>query len=448
MECSNSSRLLWSAAILVLSIWVIFLISPSARNSLSNLPKSSNPKGRNNLESKTSPSVSLIPVETTIIKPVKSYQVFRTYTGTIVSRRSSALSFELAGKLTNIIVDEGDRVESAIALAFLDTSTLKIKQRELLAQRKQMVAQLKEMQAGTRGETIAAARASVRQLKTELELAHQKSDRRKKLYTEGAISQEQRDEAVNEVATVQARVDREQSQLDELLAGTRSERIEAQQALIEQQDIKIANLELELEKSVLKAPFTGRISARLVDEGTVVEAGQSIFRLVEDRNLEAHIGVPVTTASQIRIGETLPLQIGRKSYQAKVSSILPELDPNTRTLTIILRLKQGAVTEVFSGQVARLQLTETINTSGYWLPTTALVEGQRGLWSCYVLGKREDIASENKSVFQVEQKTIEILYTQSDRNLVRGTLQPNNQVIIDGIHRLVPGQLVTVTNEP
>ena len=167
---------------------------------------------------------------------------------------------------------------------------------------------------------------------------------------------------------------------------------------------------------------------------------------MEDTQLEAHIGVPVNNASVIQIGDTFPLQIEQKTYQGKVHSILPEVDPSTRTLTIILKLKQGEVTEVVSGQVAKLQLTERINLNGYWLPITALVEGNRGLWSCYVLGKKEEIKSENQSVFQVEQNTVEILHTKSDRVFVRGTLQPNQKVIIDGIHRLVPGQLVTVTN--
>ena len=41
---------------------------------------------------------------------------------------------------------------------------------------------------------------------------------------------------------------------------------------------------------------------------------------------------------------------------------------------------------------------------------------------------------------------MEVLQIQSDRILVRGTLQPYDQVITDGIHRLVPGQLVTFEN--
>ncbi|NET37739.1 MAG: HlyD family efflux transporter periplasmic adaptor subunit [Cyanothece sp. SIO1E1] len=399
----------------------------------------------------SSPAVSILPVETTSIKQVNTYQTQRTYTGTIVPRRRSALSFELAGKLTQITVDEGDYVEPNTPVAFLDASTLKTKQQELLAQRKQMRAQLKEMQAGSRTETIAAAQALVRQLNQQLQLARQKNTRRGNLYNQGAISLEQRDEAVNQVSTLQARLDNAQSQLDELLAGTRPERIEAQQALIEQQDATIASLDLELAKGILRVPFAGTIAARLVDEGTVIEAGQPILQLVENNQLEAHIGVPVNAADNIQTGDTFSLQIGPHQHSAQVTAILPQLDPQTLTLTIVLKLThlkrtQASAKAVVPGQVAKLQLAETVDHPGYWLPITALVETERGLWSCYVLGEKPDSTVSDQTVFRIEQNNVEILHTESDRVLVRGTLQPNQQVIVDGIHRLVPGQLVSVSH--
>ncbi len=89
---------------------------------------------------------------------------------------------------------------------------------------------------------------------------------------------------------------------------------------------KLASLELELEQSTLKAPFAGTIANRLVDEGTVVSAGESIFTLVEANALEAHIGIPVNTATQIPLGSNQQLQIGARTYQAQVLSTLPQLD--------------------------------------------------------------------------------------------------------------------------
>ena len=114
-------------------------------------------------------------------------------------------------------------------------------------------------------------------------------------------------------------------------------------------------------------------------------------------------------------------------------------------MTVVLTLDKSAAREVSSGQVARLELAETIFTSGYWLPTTALVRGGRGLWSCYVTGEPaelESLPTNMNQPFRVERRDVEVLHTESDRALVRGTLQPNDQVIVNGTHRLVLGQLV------
>ncbi|MDJ0590323.1 MAG: efflux RND transporter periplasmic adaptor subunit [Pleurocapsa sp. MO_226.B13] len=428
--------------LLLLSGLLVFLLTPSGRNWWSKLPILSTLQPERAATAQDSSSTTILPVETVKVNLVDSYQVDRTYIGTIVSRRSSSLGFERGGKLLNLTVDLGEQVEVGAPLAVLDTKNLKAKQQELLAERKQVKAQLQELLAGSRSETIAAAKSTVKSIQSQLKLAQTKGQRRQELHTSGAISREQLDEATTEVNTLQARLNEAQSQLDELLAGTRPEKIAAQQALLEQLDAKLASLELELEQSTLKAPFTGRVAKRLVDEGTVVSAGESIFTLVEASNLEVHVGVPVNTASQIPLGSKQQLKIGSRIYQAQVLSTLPQLDSATRTLTVVLGLDESAASEVRAGQVARLKLSENIADSGYWLPTTALVRGVRGLWSCYVLGDSENVANNPNKAFRVEQQEVEVLQTQSDRVFVRGTLQNNDRVIINGNHRLVPGQLV------
>ena len=428
--------------ILLLSGLLVLLLTPPGRKWLSKLPILSTFQSNQAATAQDSSSTTILPVETIKVNLVNSYQVDRTYTGTIVPRRTSSLGFERGGKLLNLTVDQGEQVKVGTSLAVLDTKNLKAKQQELLAERKQVKALLQELQAGPRSETIAAAQSTVKSLQSQLKLARSKSERRQELYTSGAISREQLDEATTEVNTLQARLNESQSQLDELLTGTRPEKIEAQQAALQQLDAKLASLKLELEQSTLKAPFTGKIANRLVDEGTVVSAGESIFTLVEASTLEVHVGVPVNTASQILLGTNQQLQIGSRTYQAQVLSTLPQLDSATRTLTVVLDVDESAAREVRAGQVARLKLSETIADSGYWLPTTALVRGIRGLWSCYILGNPENVANDPQTAFRVERRDVEVLQTESERVFVRGTLQKNDRVIVNGNHRLVTGQLV------
>lgn len=389
---------------------------------------------------------SISPVETIEIEPVKSYQSTRNYSGQIVAKQNSELSFPIAGKLASITAHSGDIVEKGTPVAYLNTDNLRNQQQQLLARKARAIAQLKELQAGERPETIAAAKAVVSNFQGQLELENQKRLRRASLYAEGAISREQLEEAVASSASLQARLSEAQSELARLEAGTRPERIEAQQASIQELDANIANIQLELDKSILKAPFTGTISQRQVDEGAVVSAGQSIFRLVEDRVLEAHIGIPTNQSEQIKVGETLALNIGKDVHQAKVVSLLPELNVDTRTLTAVLSLEQSTERRIFPGQIAQLQLTQTVAKSGFWLPLESLVRGEQGLWYCYVVVKTasDNDVTKTEPIFRIERRAIEVLHSNNNQVLIRGTLQPGEKVIANNIESLVSGQLVTL----
>ena len=435
------SKLIWgTATILVLSSLVLL----SGKLSPSLLLGSSNAKDEiNNSQASAIANQDVLPVETVTVTPVDSYRESRYYTGTIVPHRTSELGFEYPGNITRIAVFEGDRVAADTPLAYLDSRELEASLNELQAQRAQAIAKLEEMQAGPRSQTIAAAKAKVRDLNEQLKLASLKSQRRESLYTEGAISREQLDENISNKQAIEARLDEAQSQVDELLAGTRSEQIKAQQSSVRQIEASIAKLKIQLEKRVLKAPFSAFVSRKLVDEGTVVDANQPVMRLVENKALEARIGVPVNISDRVSIGSKQQLEIGQKIYEAEVTSFLPEVDSNTRTVTTVLTLNES-IGKVSPGQVAKLKLNAKVETSGYWLPTTALLQGGRGLWYCYALGKSvDDAATNNNSVFQVARRDIEVLYTQDNRALVRGTISAGDRIILSGTHRIVVGQLVT-----
>ncbi|WP_371357301.1 biotin/lipoyl-binding protein, partial [Hydrocoleum sp. CS-953] len=95
-------------------------------------------------------------------------------------------------------------------------------------------ARLQELQTGPRTEDIEAARSALLDLEEQVELAEIREKRREGLYKEGAISLEQLDEAATETDTLNARLERAQSELEKLQTGTRSEQIEAQKARVRQ----------------------------------------------------------------------------------------------------------------------------------------------------------------------------------------------------------------------
>lgn len=389
-----------------------------------------------------------LPVTTLKATPVKSYQVMRTYTGEVAAIRTSQLGFERGGKLVNVFVKEGDRVKSGQPIAKLDVSNLQMQKLQLEAQKAQAQARLDEFIAGPRQQDIAASRAAVDDIKQQLQLQRTKLKRRKYLYGEGAIAREQLDEIAFGENSLTARLRQAQSNLDELLAGTRTEQIAAQRAAVKQLEASISDLQITIAKSTIKAPFASIVSSRQIDEGTVVNAGQAVVRLVENTSPEARIGMPATVVNKLQIGSPQTVEINNQTYSARVASILPVVNSNTRTQVVVLKLEASTISKINPGQTVRLKLTDTIPTEGFWLPNKALTQGLRGLWTSYVLVKpKTENPNLPKDAFVLEQRSVEILHQESDRVLVRGTLQSGDRIVANGVHRLVPGQMVRPIRE-
>lgn len=387
-----------------------------------------------NTEEETQPNV--LSVETLVAEAVDSYDVARTYTGEVAALQTSNLGFERGGEIVSVLVEEGDRVSTGAPLAQLDISNLQTQRQQLEAERAQAQARLSELEAGPRAEDIATAEANVREIEQQLELQKIQRSRRAWLYTQGAISRESLDEFTYGEDVLQARLDQARSNLQELRNGTRQEQILAQQAAVRQLDAALVDLDVTIRKSTLQSPFSGIISAREIDNGTVVGAGQTILRIVEDVAPEARVGMPAEVASELQVGDIQMVNLGASRYPAAVTAVLPEVDPETRTQVVVFQLEQANIAQVTPGQTVRVDMTETVPSEGIWLPTTALTQDVRGLWSTYVLVPTEE------GSYEVQPQTVEILHQEENQTLVRGTVQPGDHIIASGIHRLTPGQRV------
>lgn len=384
----------------------------------------------------TPPTATPLPVEVVTAEPLEQYVAHRTYTGTFVAARTSTLSFELAGKVVELTVDQGSKVAQGDLLARLDNRHLDARIRQVEAQRSQQAAVLEELVVGPRSQEIAVAEAEVRRLAAELQMQQSTKGRREKLIKQNAISQESLDDARFSTDAAQGMLDAAKSRLDELKEGTRAEQIAAQRAQVAMLDAQLADLKFEQEDTRLVAPYAGTIAMRNVDEGTVVTPGEAIYRLVQDEPLEAWFGLPPEVAARLKLGEMLSIEVEQRKLDAKVTGIVPELDRTTRTQTVVLTLTSEASRGLVPAQVARLVLETTRQTDGFWLPNSSLLQGSRGLWSVFVV--EED--------GQTARRDVEVLYSESERSFVRGTIVSGDQIVASGVNRLVPGMQVEVAS--
>jgi len=385
-----------------------------------------------------------LPVETTIVRYQSTYELNRQFTGQIAARRSSDLSFEASGKVIKLLVDQGNHVEAGQLLAQLDDRHLRARIAQVTAQHAQQSALLKELIEGPRKEAIAAARAEVKQLSAELALQQANLKRRKQLYEQNATSKESLDNVQFGFEAAEGRLEGARSRLEELETGTRAEQIEAQKAVVAQLDAQLRDLEHDEEDTQLRAPFAGSISNRMVDEGTVISTGTTIFNLVEDQHLEAWFGIPAPLAQRLKPGETRPVEVNAQQYEASVERILPELDPTTRSVTVIFQFAPQLSGRLIPGQVARLGLAIERQGDGAWIPNASLMRGSRGLWAVYVVEDRDSDAP------TIVRRDVEVLASHSTHSFVRGTITEGDLVVASGVNRIVPGnrvEVVSTTNQ-
>jgi multidrug resistance efflux pump len=369
------------------------------------------------------------PVVTQSAELVDSFLRERIYTGTLIAERRSTLSFERSGKVIELIVDEGDAVTKGQVVACLDTRRLDARRAKAQADLAQATALLSELKAGPRPQTIAAARAEVENLAAQRDLAEKTMKRRDKLVATSAVSREEYELAMYDYRAAAARTEVAQKNLEELEAGERQERIDAQVAQVAALEATLADILHELDDSVLHAPYDGCIARRRIDEGTVVVAGAPVLELIETGAIEAWVGVPPASARSFAAGDKTTLRIDGREFAATVRSVRPELDAETRTQNVVLRIENPA--DLVAGEVVRLGVAEPVTMSGFWIPTQALSPDRRGLWSVLVIegGK-------------AAQRAVEVIENAGDRSFVRGSLQPGEAVIVAGAHRVVAGQRV------
>lgn len=335
-----------------------------------------------------------LPVDARPVALESGYEVAELHAGRVVSRRTSDLGFDRAGRLARVEVDEGDIVEAGQLLAGLDTT-------ELAAERRRVEAQIAEFEA-------------------QLALARLTTQRHRELRASGHASREQLDQAVSSEQALLARVG---------AARAAREAVDASLAMAE-----------------IRAPYAGTIVARLADEGSVVAPGTPILRLIESGALEAHIGLPPEFAASLRPGDPYTLDVEGHAFPSVLRTVVQSVERDTRTVTAIFRLDASA--RVPDGTLARVRVTRRHDQPGFWLPLAALAESHRGLWSAFALVPVLDPDGEGAgrhdagNVLRAERRPVEVIHVEPERAFVRGTLRDGDTVVWSGAHRLVPGQLV------
>jgi RND family efflux transporter MFP subunit len=295
--------------------------------------------------------------------------------GTVVSRNDSQLASEVEGRVASV-ADVGTVVPKGGIVARIDNNLA--------------------------GMQLASDKASMARLEAQVHFDRDQAQRMESLFGQNAIAKSTRDQSIS----------------------TR----DMDTAALAQAQAALKKSQYQFDHSDIRAPFPGRVVARLINAGEYATAGKPIVRLVDIGSTEVSVQIPIETSAYLHEGMDVMVEIERKRAAAKVRAIVPVGDVASRTIEVRLTLPAGTG---FVGDAAKVFIPSAPVRNVVAVPRDALV-------------LRED----NTYVFKVNGKGVAervAVETGAEDGAfveVKGPVAPGERVIVRGAERLEAGQKV------
>ncbi|MEH1807114.1 MAG: efflux RND transporter periplasmic adaptor subunit [Nostoc sp.] len=291
-----------------------------------------------------------------------------TASGKVVPVQSVNISPKNPGVLSQLYVEQGDRIQQGQILARMDSAGIEAQRSQYRANLAQSQAQLAEALAGSRPQEIAQARARLAQSQAQLaaakagnrpqEIAQSQSQvdaaqarvnytseqvkRYEYLYKEGAEKKQLLDQAISDDKSARANleeakkrfslvqsgtrseeIDQRQAAVNEARAalvlledGTRSEEIVQRQAAVASAEAQLKGVQVQLEDTIIRAPLSGIVTQKYAEPGAFVTpttsastsaSATSSSIVAVARGLEILAQVPEADLGRIKQGQQVEI---------------------------------------------------------------------------------------------------------------------------------------------
>lgn len=388
-------------------------------------------------ETDTQGSTPAVPVK---LQVVQSTTVAKSseFVGTLEAAGKVDLRPETQGRITEILVQPGDRVTQGTAILTLQPG--------------QTVPQLEGAQASVgmaqanQGATVEQLRVAEKNLdvaRTELasaqssrNLSKTNFERASYLLSQGVIGKYDYDRAGTDLEIASNRVDAAQKKVAAAQASVGQARsvVEQAEAGIRQAEAQVAAAAVNVGFKEVVAPIAGMVGEVLVKVGDVVSTGQTITSIVQNDALDLRLSVPSNRSNQLRNGLTVEL-IDPGTHQrigtGQVNFISPTVDSAAQAILVKARFpnRSGSLR---NGQHVEARIIWD-RGSGVLIPTNAVLQVS-GKSFAYVA---ETDNSQGRQVARM--RPVKLGEIQDQSYQVINGLKPGESLVVSGILRLRDG---------
>ena len=306
-------------------------------------------------------------------------------TGELLAKEQAEIASELSGRITEILVDEGDAVEAQQVLLEIDPERRNL--------------ELADARAG-----LAEAQAALREQQRE-------HARRKTLHERGIASDAGLDQAATDLA----------------LARSRAEAAAA----------RVGVAERAVRDASLRAPFSGLVARRTVSRGEFVNVGQPLFELVALDPVEVEFHLAERDSARAVVGQEVRVSVApfpEERFRGVVTVVSPIIDPRTRTLRVKAEI-DNADGRLRPGLFARANLGVAVRRNVLLVPEQAILLRSDGA-----------VVFRTGEGNRVERVVVETGEHRGGQVEIASGLAPGDSVVTRGQAGLVDGALVSPRN--
>ena len=343
--------------------------------------------------------------------------------GKTVSDATIVLAPKYAGRVTEVNVQLGDRVEEGSVLAVQDTGDLDIAimQGEAVA-----------LAASANAETEEASyNANLAKAEAAYDIYRSHYERQQYLYSIGAISQDTLDSARNTYVTSKAQYD---ALLDQMNGGSpasvRSKQYEAMKGAY-----NVDALRKQREDMIIRAPRGGVIGYRNVEVGSYLSPGEKILTLVDNSHLYVDCSLSENDAALLGVGLPVSVTIDAlgNTYNGKIVYVSPGMEADTRAYTVRISL-DVARDGVKAGLFARTAVDILQRRSTLFAPKEAVLT-KNGVTTVFVYNHDSETVEEREvKIGLINDEAVELL----------SGVNEGDEVVITNLDRMKNGGRVLV----
>lgn len=395
-----------------------------------------------------------VPVTVQVVES-NTLQDSSEFVGTLEAQDRVELRPRIEGRVLQVLVRSGDRVETGTPVIQLEPTKNQAEVSAAVANVTARKASFNNARAELNAARAEVARieaqvlqqeAEVQSRQAELNLAKVNYGRTEGLVEQDVLPRQELDNKRRDLDTAQASYDSSNQALSAIRNAKQvaQERVEAARANLDRENAAVAQAEAQvnvvsqdLEFNRILAPISGVLGDVRIEVGDIVDSDDVLATIIQNNALELRLSVPVERSNELRVG--LPVELlldGDRTIRGQISFVSPEVDREAQAILAKATFPNNGILR--DGQFARARIIWD-SEAGILIPTTAIsrIGGQTFVFVAETSEEQGLVA---------KQRPVELGAVQGQQYQVLKGVEAGDEIVTEGILKLSDGAPITTNN--